>query len=208
MLPFNLHSIIIRNFWDIKQIIIILFLFDGHLINVSRSEHHYTLKKTEHGLWPVLHIKQGNCISRPPALCLASGPAPNLYLPALAPDLYLPALAPNLCLPALAPSLYLTPLVSNLCLPALAPNLCLVALAPNLYLLVMASYLLFTSSGQDFTTTTAATCTITTTTITTTTTTTATNTTRDNNKRCLRGSKIHIKWPLKDIRRKSQILFQ
>ena len=163
------------------QVIIILFLFDRHLINVSRSEHHYTLKKTEHGIWPVLHIKQGNCIARPPALCLASGPAPNLYLPALAPDLYL---------------------------PALAPNLCLAALAPNLYLLVMASYLLFTSSGQDFTTTTAATCTITTTTITTNTTTTATNTTRDNNKRCLRGSKIHIKWPLKDIRRKSQILFQ
>ena len=124
--------------------------------------------------------------------------------PALAPNLYLPALAPNLCLPALAPSLYLTPLVSNLCLPALAPNLCLAALAPNLYLLVLASYFLFTSSGQDFTTTTAATCTITNTTITTT---TATNTTRDNNnKRCLRGSKIQIKWP--KIRRKSQVLFQ
>ena len=107
---------------------------------------------------------------------------------------------PNLCLPALVPSLYLTPLSSNLCLPALAPNL---------YLLVLATHLLFTSSGHNFTATTAATCTITTTTITTTTTTTATNTTRDNNnKRCLRGSKIHIKWPLKDIRRKSQILFQ
>ena len=127
----------------------------------------------------------------------------------LAPNLYLPALAPDLYLPALAPSLYLTALASNLCLPALAPNLCLVALAPNLYLLVLASYLLFTSSGQDFTTTTAATCTITTTTITTTTTTTATSTTRDNNnKRCLRGSKIQIKWPLKDIWWKSQVLFQ
>ena len=120
-----------------------------------------------------------------------------------------PAPAPNLCLPALDPSLYLTFLASNLCLPAQALNLRLADLSPNLYLLVLASYLLFTSSGQDFTTTTAATCTITTTTITTTTTTTATNTARDNNnKRCLRGSKINIKWPLKDIRRKIQVLFQ
>ena len=60
----------------------------------------------------------------------------------------------------------------------------------------------FTSSGQDFTTTTIATSTITTTTATNTTTTTttttiATTTTNDNNKRCLRGSKIHIIWPLK-----------
>ena len=155
----------------------------------------------EHNIIDHAHLihsmfKTGICISRPPGL-------------ALAPDLYLPALAPNLCLLALVPSLYLTPLASNLCLPALAQNLCLAALAPNLYLLVLASYLLFTSSGQDFTTTTAATCTITTTTITTTTTTTATNTTRNNNnKRYLRGSKIHIKWPLKDIRRKSQVLFQ
>ena len=131
------------------------------------------------------------------------------YLYFRAPNLCLPALAPNLCLPALAPNLYLTPLASNLWLPALAPNLCLAALAPNLHLLFLASYLLFTSSGQDFTTTTAATCTVTTTTITTTTTTTGTNTTRDNNnKRCLRGSKTHIKWPLKDIRQKCQVLFQ
>ena len=86
----------------------------------------------------------------------------------------------------------------RMCLPALAPNLCLAVLGPNLYLLALASNLLFTSSGQDFTTTTTATCTITTTAITTATT-TATSTTRDNNKRCLRGSKIHIKWPLKDI---------
>ena len=88
------------------------------------------------------------------------------------------------------------------------PNLCLAALAPNLYLLVLASHLLSTSSGQDFTTITAATCSITTTTITTTITTTATSTTRDNNnKRFLRGSKIHMKWPLKDICWKSQVLF-
>ena len=125
---------------------------------------------------------------------------PRPRTPALAPDLYLQALTPNLCLPALAHSLYLTPLASNLRLPALARNL---------YLLVLASYLLFTSPGQDFPTTTAATCTFTTTTITITTATTATNTTRDhNNKRCLRGSKIHIKWPLKDIRQKCQVLFQ
>ena len=130
----------------------------------------------------------GICISRPPALALA----PNLYLPALAPNLCLPALASNLCLPALAP---------NLCLPALAFNLYLTALAPNMCL----PNLLFTSSGQDFSTTTAVTCTITTTTITTTTTTTTTtntSTTRDNNKRCLHGSKIYIKWPLKDEKSK------
>ena len=111
--------------------------------------------------------------------------------------------------PTLAPNLLLTTLASNLFLPALALNLYLAVLVANLYLLALASNLLLTSSGQDFTTTTAATCTITTTTITTTTTTTATSTTRDNNnKRCLRGSKIHIKWPLKDIWWKSQVLFQ
>ena len=136
----------------------------------------------------------GICISRPVALFWSQ---PWLWPPG--PNLYLPALAPNLCLPALAPSLHLTHLASDLCLPALANC--------YLYLLVLASYLLFTSSGQGFTTTTAATCTITTTTITTTTT-TDTNTNRDNNnKKCLRGSKIHIKWLLKDIRRKSQVLF-
>ena len=75
--------------------------------------------------------------------------------------------------------------------------------------------LVFTSAGQDFTATaTTATCTITsTTTITTITTTTAattvttTTTTNNNNnnnnnnnsniKRRLRGSKIHIRWPIK-----------
>ena len=110
------------------------------------------------------------------------GSQPFAWPPAL-------ALATNMYLTALAPDLYLTALASNLCLPALVPNL---------YLLALASNLLFTSSGQDFTTTTTATCTITTTTITTTT--TSTSTTRDNNnKRCLRGSKNHIKWSLKDI---------
>ena len=84
---------------------------------------------------------EGICISQPPVLCLAPGPAPrppalapnlylpaltsNLYLPALAPNLHLPALAPNLCLLALAPNLYLPALASTLCLPALAPTLCL-----------------------------------------------------------------------------------
>ena len=128
-------------------------------------------------------------------------PAPNLYLPALASDSYLPALGPNLCLPALAPNLYLT---------ALAPNMCLPPLAPNLYLAALVSNLLFTSSGHDFTTTVTDTCTITTTTITTTATTTTTNTTsttRDNNKKCLHGSKIHIKWPLKDIDEKRKFCF-
>ena len=121
-------------------------------------------------------------------------PRPLAWPPALAPNLYLPVLASNLCLPTLVPNLYLTALAPNLYLLDLAPNLCLAALAPNLYLLALASNLLFTSSGQDFTTTTTATCTITITTIINTTTTTTTSTTRENNnKRCLRGNKIHIK---------------
>ena len=72
------------------------------------------------------------------------------------------SLSPNLHLTALAPNLYLPALALDLQLPNLATNLCLPALAPNLYLLALASNLLFTSSGQDFTTTTTATCTITT----------------------------------------------
>ena len=147
------------------------------------------------GLSVYLYFPAPGSFAWPPPLALV----PNLYLPFLVPDLYLPALAPNLCLPALAPHLYLTALASNMCLPALAPNLCFAALGPNLFLLALASNLLFTSSGQDFTTTTTAPCTITTITTTTTTTTTASTTRDNNNKRCLRGSKIHIKWPLKDI---------
>ena len=118
-----------------------------------------------------------------------------LYFPAPGSFAWPPpmALAPNLCLPCLAPNLYLTALTSNMCLPALAPNSCFAALGPNLFLLALASNLLFTSSGQDFTTTTTAPCTITTITTTTTTTTTASTTRDNNNKRCLRGSKIHIK---------------
>ena len=75
-------------------------------------------------LFSITYVVKGICISRPPALCLApapgpghqflfTGPAPNLYLPALAPNFYLPALAgawaciyqpcpPNLYLLALA----------------------------------------------------------------------------------------------------------
>ena len=97
-----------------------------------------------------------------------------------------------MCLPALTP---------NLCLPALTPNLNLLALAPNLCLPALTQIFIdqpwpgdhdprfvFTSPGQEFTTTTA------TSTITTTTTTTIAiaTTTYDNNKIC-------IEWPLKDI---------
>ena len=73
--------------------------------------------------------------------------------------------------------------------------------------------LVFTSAGPDFTATaTTATCTITSTTTTTTittttaattmtTTTTTNNNNNDNNnnniKRCLRGSKIRVSWPIK-----------
>ena len=46
-------------------------------------------------------------------------------------------------------------------------------------------------------------------TATSTTTTTATTSNDDNNnKKCIRGSKIHITWPLKDIWWKSQVLFR
>ena len=128
--------------------------------------------------------------------CRLEAPRPLSFAWSLAPDSYLLALAPDLYLTALAP---------NLCLPALVPNLCLTALALYLYLLALASNLLYTSSGQDFTTTASATYTITTTTITTTTTTTTCTTRDNNNKRCLRSSKIHIKWPLKEIWWKSQV---
>ena len=74
--------------------------------------------------------------------------------------------APQFVFTGPVPNLYLTALVPNMCLPALATSLCLAALGPNLYLLALASNLLFTSSGQKFTTTTTATCNITTTTIT------------------------------------------
>ena len=79
-----------------------------------------------------------------PALFLAPspGPVPRSRPPALAPNLYLPALEPNLDL------------------PAVAPNLCLLAPSPNLYLLVLVSNFLFTSSGQDFTTTATVICTV------------------------------------------------
>ena len=71
------------------------------------------------------------------------------------------------------------------------------------------SVLVFTSPGEDFTAT-AVTSTITITATTTTTTTAIATTTNDNNnnKVCIRCSKIHIKWPLKDIWWKSQVLFQ
>ena len=124
------------------------------------------------------------CISWPLALCLAPRPCPG-------PRLRAPTLAPNLHFPALAPNLYIPALVPNLGLPALAPNLGLPALAPNLYLPALVTNL-YLYPGQDFTTITTATCTITTTTAT-----TANNNTY--NKRCLRGSKIRIKWPLKCI---------
>ena len=58
--------------------------------------------------------KENVCVSRPPALVLAS----NLYLPALAPTLCLPALVPNFYLPTLAPTLCL-------------PQICIYRLSPG-----------------------------------------------------------------------------
>ena len=139
-------------------------------------------------MWPkkcdlysqVKNLKRSICIPRRPVLCLVPDPGHRSRPMTLVSKLYLPALAPDLHLPPLAP---------NLCLPALAPNLCLLALSSNL---------LFSSSDQDFTTTT-----------TTATSTSTTSTTRDNNnKRCLRGSKTNIKWSLKDIWWKIQVLFE
>ena len=147
-------------------------------------------------IWVILRVTfMGICISRPVALfwppALARTPGPQFVFTSPGPQFVFTGPGPQFA--------FNTP----------GLRLCLLALANcYLYLLVLVSYLLLTSSGQGFTTTTAATCTITTTTITTTTT-TDTNTNRDNNnKKCHRGSKIHIKWLLKDIRRKSQVLFQ
>ena len=91
-------------------------------------------------------VRFGNFYFWSPALCLAPSPDP-VPVPRFRP----PALAPNLYLPALEP---------NLDLPAVAPNLCLLAPSPNLYLLALVSNFLFTSSGQDFTTTATVTCTV------------------------------------------------
>ena len=94
------------------------------------------------------------------------------------------------------------------CILTVARNFGLAPLAPNLYLQAWPLICYLSVQVKIFTASTTAICTITTTTITTTTT-TAIRTNRDNNnKRCLRGSKIHIKWPLKDIWWKSQVLFQ
>ena len=105
-------------------------------------------------------------------------------------------------------------------LPALVPKVYLPSQAPAIGPGYWPRFV-FASPGQDFITITATSTiniavtstTTTTTTITTTTTTpTATNTTtanttatatttndNSNNKKCIRGSKIRIKWPLKDI---------
>ena len=89
--------------------------------------------------------------------------------------LYFPASGPQFVFTGPGPQFVSTGPGPNLYLTALAPNLCLPALASNLF---------FTSSGQDFTTTTTATCTI------------------------VAKSTKSIKWPLKDIWWKSQVLFQ
>ena len=91
----------------------------------------------------LLQVQGGICISRPPALCLAHGPGPQFYLPALAPNLCLPAPAPNLCLPALAPNFYLPALVSlGLHIPTLSPQF--VFTGSDLRLLLLCSDFAFT----------------------------------------------------------------
>ena len=136
------------------------------------------------------------------------GPRPWSWppTPALVPNLRLPAPGAQICICrpwakfVLAPNLYLptrtkkkknhfSALVYKFYLPTLA-----LALAPRL---------VFTNLGQDFTTTTD------TVPATTTTTSTIATTTNDyNNKKCIRGSKIRIKWSLKDTWWKIQVLFQ
>ena len=141
--------------------------------------------------------KLGICISQPPALCLALGPGPSSWLP--------------ICLHRPWPPIFIFQSWSPICIYLPWPPICIYqswpptcvyrpylptltpAMVPNFCLPV---------SEQDFTTTTTATSTITTTNATTTTstatTTIATPTTINNYyKRCLRGSKICIKWPLK-----------
>ena len=155
----------------------------------------------------------GVCISRPQALCLAPSLGPQFVFTAPVPNLYLPTLASNWYLPALDQNLYLKALLPNLCLSALAPYLCLPVLT-QICIDQPWPRIVVTSPGQNFTTTTATstitiTATSTTTANTTTATTTIATTTNDNNnnKRCICGKTL-IKWPLKDIWWKSQVLFQ
>ena len=147
-----------------------------------------------------------------PGPLLGPSPGPQFVFTALVPNLYLPALASNWYLPALDQNLHLKALLPNLCLPALAPYLCLPVLT-QICIDQPWPRFAFTSPDQNFPTTTAtSTITITATSTTTTNTTTATTTIattandNNNNKRCIRG-KTRIKWPLKDIWWKSQVLF-
>ena len=164
-----------RGFWIFRTLhskeshIMHLILLFNFLTHAKIFQTHATHAKT----WPTPPtlfsrlVLQGLCISR------------------------LPALAP-ICIYRWWPPICIYRPWSTICLPGLVnanlclPNLHSPPLAPNLYLY----------PGQDFTTITTATCTTTTAT----TTTTTTNNNNDNsnyNKRCLRGSKICIKWSLK-----------
>ena len=108
----------------------------------------------------------------------APGPGPQFVFTGPAPNLYLPALAPNLCLQALAPNFYLT-VLARICVYLICYS------SVQVKILLLLPQLLVLSLPLASPTTTTAT-----------TTTTNTSTTRDNNKRCLHGSKIHLKWPL------------
>ena len=82
------------------------------------------------------------------------------------------------------------------------------ALGPNLYLPVQVKILLLPQLLLVLFTTSTINITATSTTTTTATTTATTANDNNNNKKYFHGSKIQIKWPLKDIWWKSRVLFQ
>ena len=146
--------------------------------NISKRLHHILFKDKK---YLIIWSSTQNTSLLFASLCFPEpgpGPGPRPRPLALAPNLYLPILVPNLFLLALAP----TP---DLYLPVQVKIL----LLPQLLLI------LFTTSTINITATS-------------TTTTTATTTNCNTNDKCICGSKMLIKWPLKDIWWKSQVLFQ
>ena len=163
------------------------------------------------GLSPGSLSRSPNCIYRLwPPICL--------YLPWHPICIYQPW--PSICFYPLWPKFVFTSPGSQLLFTDPGRNFAFTGPGPYIVFTnpgpVYDPHFLFISPGQDFITTTTATSTITTTTATTTSsskttniaTTTATANNYNNNKRHLRGSKLRIKWPLKGIWLKNQVLSQ
>ena len=134
------------------------------------------------------------CVYRPGPQFVFTGPGLQLVFTGLGPKFAFKSTTPQFVFTGPGPYLCL-PVLTQICIDQPWPRFA------------------FTSPDQNFPTTTATstitiTATSTTTTNTTTATTTIATTTNDNNnnKRCIRG-KTRIKWPLKDIWWKSQVLF-